>query len=290
MKKSHRQRNAEIRSNIAKKDKKRSEARLKRQIKQGKAPEQPTVAADYKMLITKKIEMKETDMDLRPLMEQKLIPGPLHSVLFIASTGQGKTTTVLNWLLSPDFYKDFFDEQYLFSMSSDLDPMFKLLDLPDDHLISDNILPRLNEILSSQKTAVEKSGFKLAKNIQLIFEDATGNFDLLKSPLMITAFTMGRHLKLSVWVIAHKYKSLVPCIRLNASQIVLYPCNNGQRDQIIEDYLPAGVKKNCFKAMIKHAFKPTDEDSRPYLFIDNKSQGDPKRFRKGLYEFLEPNC
>ena len=95
MNKSHRQRNAEIRT------------RFEKERKANEECDAEQTPSDYKMLIAQKIEMPETEMKLRPLMEQGIIPKPLHSVVFCGGTGSGKTNTLLNWLLRRDFYKDF---------------------------------------------------------------------------------------------------------------------------------------------------------------------------------------
>ena len=44
---------------------------------------------------------------------------------------------------------------------------------------------------------------------------------------------------MTVFVIVHKYKSVVPVVRLNAKQLVIFPSNNSQLQQIYEDYAPS---------------------------------------------------
>lgn len=298
-KKSFRQRNAEIRAKHRKLAERKAmlkerRERKKRMMLAGENdpteydPETDTCIVDYKCLIAEKLENKEIEIEMRPLMEQGLIPEPLNSVVFCGNSGSGKTNAMLRWLLNPDFYKDFYNETYLFSLSGKIDPMFKMLNLKKENIISENILSKLNEIVSAHKKSIEEKGVVNHDIIHLIFEDTTGNFDLLKSPLMVTLMTMGRHLRLGVWVVCHKYKSLLPCLRLNASQILLFPTTNGERDQLVDDYSPPGVDKKDFQRLIKYAFKRTDDDKRPFFYIDNKHRFEERNFRKGLYEFLIP--
>lgn len=249
-----------------------------------------TETNNYKNLIAHRIENDEIKMELRPLMENGLIPKPLSSMVFVGTTGCGKTNTFLNYLMREDMYKDYFDETYLFSMSAKLDPLFKMAGIPKKNIISENILGKLSELMNQQKEEVEEKGFAKAKSKMFIFEDSTGNAKLLKSQEMVYAFTMGRHLKLTIVIMVHKYKSIPPTIRLNASQLLIFPCNNTQQTQIYEDYCPNGCAKKVFFKMMSYAFKADEDDKRPFLMIDRKNTHNEKAFRKGLGTFLIPGA
>jgi hypothetical protein len=244
---------------------------------------------DYKLLIPQKIENKEIEMDMRPLMTQGIIPKPRDSIVFVGTTGSGKTNSFLSMLMSEHMYKDYFDDVYLFSMSAKLDPLFKRAGIDPKNIISDDILNVSNEILGNQKYDIENKGFQEAKNIIMIFEDSTGNAKLLRSNELITVFTMGRHLKITVVIMVHKYKSIPPTIRLNASQLCIFPCAGTQQVQLIDDYCPSGCHKKTFKRMLAHAWRRTDDDKRPFFCIDNKNKYNDKNFRKGWYESIIPN-
>ena len=244
---------------------------------------------DYKMLISKKLEDVGNKIQERPLMEQGLIPGALHSVLYIGGSASGKTTHMINSMKNIHMYKDFYNKVYLFSTSGKLDPSFKQLEIPEENIITSDTINRLDEILSAQKQEIEDNGWDETELILLIFEDITSQFRLLKSDLMCCLVTMGRHLKVGLHMMAHKYKSLPPVVRLNASQILFWPCNQGQMYQIYEDWAPGQINKKTFYKMIYFAWEPTAEDQRPFFMIDVKSRHDKKFFRKGLYYNICPN-
>lgn len=243
---------------------------------------------DFTRLIAQKIENPEIAVDKRPLMEAGIIPNPFDSVLFVGGTGSGKTNVLLNWMLDPEFYENYFDETYLFSTTADMDPLFKRLDIKKENRISSNIPAKLNEIMNTQKNDIEYKGVGEAKKTLLIFEDSTSAQKMLKSRDMTLLFTAGRHSRFTVFLIIHKYKSCPPVIRLNAKQLVLFPSNNGQLQQIYEDYAPSGVSKKSFYAMVRSAWTPNEIDVRPYLYIDNSKKYQKGYFRKGLYWALEP--
>ena len=280
--KSRRQRNYDASQRIQKRLNKQEKRKLAMQDKQ----QDLDLDFDYKVLIPKKIENKEIEMEMRPLMKQGLIPKPLNSIVFVGSTGSGKTNTFLNMLMHEQMYKDYFDEVYLFSMSAKLDPLFKQAGLKKDNIIGDDILGKTSELLQQQKTDLEENNFAKAKSLMFIYEDSTGNAKLLKSKELVTVFTMGRHLKITIVIMVHKYKSIPPTIRLNASQLAIFPCAGSQQIQLVDDYCPAGCHKKTFYEMLEYAWKPSDEDKRPFFLIDNKSKHDNKNFRKGFYQNL----
>lgn len=287
--KSTRQRQYEVSERIRQKEAKRLERKAKREAKREAKLNPPNDPIGYEGLIPQKIENKEIEMDLRDSMKDGVIPKPLNSIVWVGTTGSGKTNTFLWMLMNENMYKDYFDEVYLFSMSAKLDPLFNMAGIPEKNIISDRILAKTGELMDAQKTHVEQKGFKKAKALMFIFEDSTGNNKLLKSPELVYAFTMGRHMKITIVLMCHKYKSLLPTIRLNASQLCIFPCNNSQQYQLWEDYGPTGCSKKCFFQLMSHAFEATDEDKRPFFLVDNKNKYNKMHFRKGWYECLIPN-
>ena len=290
MKKRHALKGSGVRRGLQIKSDKKDKRRLRRvERKLALDPDQKSNNTnDYDRLIAKAIPNDDIKVEMRPLMSEGIIPAPLSSVVFVGGTGTGKSNTLLNWLLHPDFYKDYFSDVLLFSSTAKMDPLFQRAGIPKKNIFDTDIKGKLTEILAAQKKEVESKGSAKAKLKLLIFEDSTSNGKLLKSRDLIQLFTAGRHLRLTVFLVCHKYKSIPPVIRLNASSLVVFPSNNSQLYQLFEDYGQAGVHKKDFYQLVRYAWTPTESDKRPYLYIDNKSKMDKKYLRKGLGEFLCP--
>lgn len=290
MKKRHALKSSGVRLGLESKTRKKEKRRLRRIERKLEASNQNYNQTDegYGRLIAKAIPNDDIKVEMRPLMEAGIIPKPLSSVVFVGGTGTGKTNTLLNWLMHPDFYKDYFSDILLFSSTARLDPLFQKAGIKKKNIFDTNIKDKLSEILATQKKEVESKGSKKAKLKLLIFEDSTSNNKLLKSRDLIQLFTAGRHLRLTVFIVVHKYRSIPPVIRLNASSLVIFPSNNGQLQQIYEDYGQAGVAKRDFYQLVRYAWSPSSEDKRPYLYVDNKDKMGKKYLRKGLYEYLCP--
>ena len=198
-------------------------------------------------------------------------PGVIH--LFVGKKGTGKSTLALNLLKrksSPYFQA--FDNIFLVSPTASRDPKFEELiaeialdgkfynDLSDD--IIDDIIKRVEEfneeyVAEQMKDSDEETEIddpvlgKLPKkpkrkskkpkiirqpNNLLILDDCLHLLPKSTQKSSINQiFTTSRHKKLSVWVMTQKYNKLNPLIRTNADLLTIFPTDNKQEFESIEN-------------------------------------------------------
>ena len=132
----------------------------------------------------KPLKTNKNKIKLRPLMKDHTIPAFAESLLLVGASGSGKTTVLIRLLTSKQFYYDYFNFIFLFSVTAKLDDTFKLLKIPDRHTFTteDEMINGLEQIIKTQKEIVETKGLDKAPKIALVFEDLTSNKKLMKDP------------------------------------------------------------------------------------------------------------
>jgi hypothetical protein len=201
-------------------------------------------------------------------------------------TGSGKTVAVLNLLTNPEMYGEYFDETYLFSATGRSDDSLDARGLPKKNVITDKMVPELKKIIERQKTAVERKGVDKAKKVCIIFEDLTANRALMNSPDFIKAFVQNRHLSCSTIACCHKCNALIRTARMNANHHWLFPCADSEVSRVVDEHQPPGLRKRDFVSLIQYAFEPSEDQARPFLWINLKVPIQT-RFRKSLEEMLQ---
>lgn len=237
------------------------------------------------MLRIKPLPTKATKLQSPPFMEEVDLKHPFSLAVY-GMTGSGKTVAVLNLLTNPHMYGEYFDEVYLFSATGKSDDSFDALELKKNNVITDQMIPKLAKIIESQKRAVERKGIDKAKKVCVIFEDLTANRKLMNSPDFIKAFVQNRHLSMSTIACCHKFNALIRTARMNANHHFLFPCSESEVSRIVDEHQPPGLKKQEFLGLIQHAFEPTEEQPRPFLWVNLKVPTNI-RFRKSMEEILE---
>ena len=228
------------------------------------------------------MESKSVFVPDNPLMRAHIIPSHPESIFFVGTSGVGKTS-LLCWMLDKPFmYKGFYDRIYLFSFSGKCDGMFdNLTEIEDGDVKTKDFEIELTKILDEQQEFIEENGFKASKKTLIILEDITSAPKFLRSAIFTRAYTMNRHLNVSVWSCGHKYKALSAVARLNANHLIIFPTNNDQIEQIAIDYAPPRLSKRDMMELIGSAFEADETHLKPFLFINNKVPFDTK-FRKGF--------
>jgi hypothetical protein len=220
---------------------------------------------------------------LTPLMRANIIPKINESMAFLGGSGSGKTTNLL-WMLTQDHLmpKSMFKEIFLISFTGKADKSFDVLKLDDDHIITKDLQDRLERIFEKQKTSVEAGD---RAPILIILEDITSSYKLIRSPIFTKLFTAGRHYWITLMVVAHKFTALSRVARINCMNLMMYPSNGTELEQIREDHSPPGMHKKDFNSMVNHAWTADDTQERPFLYINN-TQPHKTRFRKGFAELI----
>lgn len=225
---------------------------------------------------------------LRPSMTDCTIPSFAQSILLVGSTRSGKTTVLLNLMLSDLMYKGFFDFRFLFGETAKLDDSFKKLKIKKEHIFDKEkvMIEKLEEIVAAQRRNVENRGIENSPKILLIFEDATTNERLLRNTTFKSLFTLGRHLNIMIIVMVHKYKALPRTQRLNSMNVIFFRAAGDETDQIVDDFTPPGHTKKEFKAIVEYATAPDNNNQYNFLYICNKLPFKIK-FRKNFETILE---
>lgn len=236
-----------------------------------------------------KIKPLETEGNFpqRPLMKENIIPRMASSSLIVGGTGSGKTVLLVNLLIRPEFYKDYFDRMYLFSPTGGTDPTFKLLikskQLKKQDVITTDFESRLSDIVNEQQAHVESLGneFK-AKKICVIFEDLSSLKRLQRSEAFEQCFVQNRHLAMMVFAVVHKLSALTRVARLQAANIFFFPSPNSEVEILIDENAPPNLTKDQFREVIRLA----TAGSHNFLHINNRVPY-AERYRRNLDTIIE---
>lgn len=220
----------------------------------------------------KPLKTNKNKIKLRPLMKDHTIPAFAESLLLVGASGSGKTTVLIRLLTSKQFYYDYFNFIFLFSVTAKLDDTFKLLKIPDRHTFTteDEMINGLEQIIKTQKEIVETKGLDKAPKIALVFEDLTSNKKLMKDPNFLLLWTAGRHLNLQIIACIHKYKALPRTQRLQAMNIIYFRGSKSEVYQLVEDFTPPGHTKKEFTNLVEYATNPDTNSKHNFLYIANK--------------------
>lgn len=239
-------------------------------------------------LIAKPRDQACKDKKLTCYMESNMIPKHPFSLLFTAPSGSGKSTLLLHMLEHPRFYGNYFDPKniFIYSMTSKCDPLYKDVNIPDKNIYTDNFQTKLNTFMKKRKSLVEKKGKENTDPVLIIFEDSTNQKKFMRSRAFLDAFVLLRHYNCSLMSVVHKFNSVERTARLSVGHIIVFPCTSNEAQCISDDFCPPGLPKKEFKKLLYYCFSPTEHDSHPFLYINNKVPYS-QRYRKGFYEMLE---
>lgn len=235
-----------------------------------------------------KIEDAEYLSEVPEHLQNQEIPGFPSTVAIIGKPGGGKTNLVMNLLLKEIFWNKFFDKIYLLGPTVKMDKLFKNIKVPEDQVVTDSeeFMPKLIEWTTRQKEEV-KMDPKRAPKCLFFFEDITAYRQTVqKDPKFGECFTTIRHHKSSAVVNFHKYTALERTARINCMHICVFPVNKTDMDQIYEEYATAHLDKDDFTVMCRFAWKPDEENKKPFLYINMYAE-DNKRFRKCFTKIID---
>ena len=163
------------------------------------------------------------------------LPAPPSLLLIIGSIKQGKSNLVVNLCLSPEMYKDKFDEVHIISNTLNADPKGKILKkyfACEDHY-KDSMI---DNIIDKQKSYDESTRPSVA-----IFLDDILNKDFTKSNKVSFLATKFRHFGIDMLCFTtQSFRSVSSLVRSNCSDVILMKQQSsgkrGELEKIIEEY------------------------------------------------------
>ena len=255
------------------------------------------------------VESKKQQLPQRQLMKLGIIPKHPKISILTGPAGCGKTTTVANLLMKPQFYgasfegmhipkgqerknqnkpikpKPYFDHIILLIGSGD--------DMYDD-LIEDGTIgqvirnpkpSQVAQIIKTQEELLEEAGGDILKipKLLIIGDDLMSNKKLMNSKPFSDLSIKNRHLNASIWYLS-QFVNLIPkSIREQASNIFIFRCTAQCQQILVEQFRDPEVSKKEFETMISQATE-VEPDGRPNFLHINKAH--KHKFRKNLDQYL----
>ena len=160
------------------------------------------------------------------------LPAPPSLLLIIGSIKQGKSNLVVNLCLSPEMYKDKFDEVYIISNTLNADPKGKILKKYfqcEDHY-KDSMI---DNIIDKQKSYDESTRPSVA-----IFLDDILNKDFTKSNKVSFLATKFRHFGIDMLCFTtQSFRAISGLIRGNATDVIIMKQQSKKElEKIVEEY------------------------------------------------------
>jgi hypothetical protein len=199
--------------------------------------------------------------------------------------------------------KSWFDRIYLLSPTANID--WNWADLPGlkpKDRISRPTPKHLKKILAEQMKHISgTTSERASKNVNLkalsrrkqtspqvlvIFDDAIAESKLINSPEFLKLFIQGRHYNISSMVMTQSYVRVPRSVRLQATNISMFPSRSTEIDRLYTEHGPRQLSKRDFTEMVQFATQPTENDQYPFLYVDCFAPV-KTRFRRNFTQTLE---
>ena len=217
------------------------------------------------------------------LKKRDIFDLPAKIGIFGRSELAGKTTTVLNLMLLPEYYGNDFKPENVFvvSPSAYKDNKWKTLirmkDIPDENVFTEFDEEKLNvlyEFIQEQyQDALQDE--RTPEHTIIVFDDFGFTNDLKRSNLIDRLACNGRHMLCSTLVCCQKYTQASTCFRENMTGGIFFACSNKQLDLIYEDH--GNMPKKEFVNLFRRATK-----GRHAFFVVNYSNDEDQRFSESV--------
>jgi len=205
-----------------------------------------------------------------------VLPMGSRIMFFIGSKGSSKTTTILNLLtLKESPYKKYFKNIILISPTAHADKKLGKLyeELERDDKVYDELSDATVEDVISRLEEWNSESKKPIENL-IIIDDSSDKLPNGKKPSAITKlFTNSRHIRASVWLVAHKFTSIPPIIRNQVDCLFIFKQNSRYEIESMKKNL--NVDEDVFTRNLATA----TEIPFGFLFVDIMG-GRPKYFNK----------
>lgn len=224
----------------------------------------------------------------RPYQESYIIPKHPFRLILTGRSGSGKSNLLVNLMKKSIFYgrtdqnddkTGYFDLVFLFSPTAGIgDDLVTHLDIPSQRIYTDpsTYLARLNHIFETQDGLIKSTGIAKSPKILCIFDDIQSASKFMNSDAFTKLFIAGRHSNISIIVAIQSWTRLPRVLRLQASNIMLFPSSNSEVELLADEYTPPGFSKREFMSLVMHATR------EPYNFLHINNQAPDNKYRKNL--------
>ena len=187
--------------------------------------------------------------------------------VFLAPSGQGKTTTLIAMLLGP--YSKCFDEVHVFSPSVEIDSAWDPVKdfakgLKNASFHSEWDEAELHRIMDAQRTKIrELKGAKSKKPLPQVLtciDDFADRYDIMHSAsnILTTLFIRGRHFGSSCWISSQKLSAISTVARVNFRFMLVWRLRNQKEILTLMEELSAMYPIQILYEMYEAAI--SDED------------------------------
>jgi len=227
-------------------------------------------------------------IEVRPYQASYIIPKHPFRLILTGRSGSGKSNLLVNLMKKSIFYgrtdpndekSGYFDLVFLFSPTAGIgDDLVTHLDIPSQRIYTDpsTYLARLNHIFETQDALIKSGGIAKSPKILCIFDDIQSATKFMNSDAFTKLFIAGRHSNISIIVAIQSWTRLPRVLRLQASNIMLFPSSNSEVELLADEYTPPGVSKREFMSLVQHATR------EPYNFLHINNQAPDNKYRKNL--------
>ena len=199
------------------------------------------------------------------------------SGLFLAPSGQGKTSTICALICGPYSQGQFFDESHVYSPSCDIDSAWDPVrefakGLKHSSFHSEWDEKSLWEIMDRQKARIKE--LKLAKSkkpmpqILIVVDDWADRPDIMHSAsnILTTLFIRGRHLYTSCWLSSQVLSTVHPVARKNLRFLVVWRLRN--KKELVDSLLYELSALFPLPVLLEMYRTATEDADHSFWFID----------------------
>jgi hypothetical protein len=225
------------------------------------------------------------------------IPKHPYRLMISGSSGSGKTNLLLNLILSPQFYRDFFKNIIVISPNVHNDLSYKHLEKYVESTLkrkkkSERVRyfvyatfdsNEMMEIMDDLAAAKQSLGDKLPPTL-FVLDDVIDDKHFLNSKFFSMMWTRSRHFNCSAIVCSQSYMRVPRTARLNMTNVVLFKPANASEikrvyDELVIDMSYDVFEKLCelvysekYKFMVFNMLKPTERLYIGWDYIVSRSK------------------
>lgn len=240
------------------------------------------VSLDIKPIETSKDDIEQPYMASHSNM---YIPPLGSSMIISGKSGSGKSTLLANLITDERFYKDFFDDIYLFSPTANGDDIQKSLGIKSDRVYTDleEAIEILEVVIESQQSKLDDAESAAdVPQILFIFDDFIGDNKFMNSKAFSQCFYQVRHINGTAMACTQHFRKMPLVCRQQANFVFFFEGSVREVEMVREEFSPPNTNKREFEQLIIDA----TADDYSFLTINMKVPA-RIRFRRNLDDIID---